>query len=145
MDKDRRRAPRFTTNQPVTVKWLAGSDAADSGAPGMTLDTDRSVAHNPAHDMKNDRLLAATVVDASERGLRLTMQSPLPLDSAVRIDLQNELLLGEVCYCQQSPQGYVVGVELQQSLSNLNDLSNLARAIFGSEEKSAAKEADQPV
>jgi hypothetical protein len=51
--------------------------------------------------------------------------------TAVRLDLRDEVAFGEVCYCQPLGDGHALGLELDQSLKNLDDLSRLVQALFG--------------
>ena len=72
----------------------------------------------------------ATLVNVSGRGARLKMDRPLECDSAVRIDLDNGLLLGEVCYCASDGDGYGVGIQLEHSLLNLAAVTRMRERIL---------------
>ncbi len=71
------------------------------------------------------------VMDFSGRGMRVQLPARVTPGTAVQLDFQNQILLGEVCYCQGMGQGYAIGIELEHSLSNLDDLSRLVRALVG--------------
>lgn len=75
--------------------------------------------------------LEATVENVSGSGVRLGAGRPLKPGAAVRLDLEEALYLGEVCYC--APQGlrYVIGVELQHSLLHLPSLERLVQRLCG--------------
>ena len=96
-----RREPRFEVNQPVEVTILG----------------------NP------DTRMAGRVADISGSGMRLLIDRPVALGSAVRVDLANSLLLGEVCYCRQEVALYAIGVRLEHLLTNIGDLARLMQAL----------------
>jgi hypothetical protein len=72
----------------------------------------------------------ATLVNVSGRGARLKMDRPLECDSIIRIDLENGLLLGEVCYCASDGDGYGVGVQLEHSLLNLAEVTRMRNRVL---------------
>jgi hypothetical protein len=54
------------------------------------------------------------------------------------------ILLGVVCYCQPGADGtFAAGLQMEQSLSNLDDLSRLVRALIS--ESPQRDRAGQPV
>ena len=69
-------------------------------------------------------------VDLSGRGLRILVPDAVDPGDAVKIDLEDTLLLGEICYCKPRDYGYIVGIEVDQVLSGLADLARLNRALF---------------
>jgi len=72
----------------------------------------------------------ATLVNVSGRGARLKMDRPLECDSAVRIDLENGLLLGEVCYCASDGDGFGIGIQLEHSLLNLAEVTRMRNRVL---------------
>jgi hypothetical protein len=62
-----------------------------------------------------------------------TMQLKLPkwvdIGSPVKVEADDTLSLGEVSYCRPEGDGYLVWVELLQSLHNVAELSRLASAL----------------
>ena len=68
--------------------------------------------------------------DLSGRGIRILVPARLPAGDPVRIDLEDGLLLGEVCYCQSHDDGFMIGVHLDQALSGLAELTRLNRALL---------------
>jgi len=81
---------------------------------------------------KNESPMEAAVLDYSGRGMRLGVNAQLVPGSAVRVEMDDQLILGEVCYCTPSRLGrYAVGLELEQALAHLDDLSSLTRALSG--------------
>jgi len=99
---DRRTEPRFELDQTVVLTILG--------------DTDRS--------------LPAKLKNLSGRGLRLITDIPIKLGTAVRIDVGDSMLLGEVCYCSSSPDGLVCGVQLEQALNSVADLTRLVSRLM---------------
>ena len=76
----------------------------------------------------------ATLVNVSGRGARLKLDRPLECDSLIRIDLENGLLLGEVCYCATDGDGYGVGVQLEHSLLNLAAVTRMRNRALGEDD-----------
>lgn len=72
---------------------------------------------------ENPRTIDGRVVNASGRGLRLLLNSPLPVGAAVQVELGQTMLLGEVCYAVPEVRSYAVGLELDQMLSGLSELA----------------------
>jgi hypothetical protein len=61
--------------------------------------------------------------NVSKGGTQLHLGQPLATGSLLRIEYDNNLLLGEVVYCQQERPGWVVGVRIEHALSGLAALS----------------------
>jgi hypothetical protein len=102
-----RRDFRFDTNQPVGVTILGGASQDDTHLKGC-------------------------MVNLSGRGLSLTTESGIPVGSAVRIDVNDNILLGEVCHSRQTGQsGFVCGVQLEQGLTSVEDLARLVARLMG--------------
>jgi len=96
---DKRREPRFRADQPVAVTVL--------GEPEIRVE--------------------GRVVDASGRGLGLVIPISLPPGAAIRIEMDDCMVLGEAIYCRSDGDGHFIGVELDQVLVGLTELSrNLA-------------------
>ena len=99
---DRRREPRFETEHPVQVTLLDEEE--------VTLD--------------------GRMVNISGCGLRLILDRAVPLNTAVRVDCVDSILLGEVCYVEQQDDAYAVGVSLDQAVNDLAQLAQLKEAVF---------------
>ena len=67
-----------------------------------------------------------SLLDISARGVRLRANLPLALRTAVRIDVEQWLLLGEVVYCQEQADGFECGIALCHCLQE-RDVRNLAK------------------
>ena len=101
---ERRRETRFQANQPVAVTVLAGE-------AGEKID--------------------ARIIELSGHGIRLTASRPVQAGQPVRIDLEDSLLLGEVCYCHRGDGEYVFGVSLEQAIASLSEVARLVQSIAG--------------
>ena len=114
MSMNQRRAPRFETDQCVSVTLF--------GEPDIRL--------------------TARIKNVSARGVGLALRGPVAIGTALKIELDDGLILGEVIYCREDEAFFYVGVELEQALSGLLDLAQTLRAFADS--SSGPKEA-QPV
>jgi hypothetical protein len=73
----------------------------------------------------------ARLLNQSGQGLSLSTDQPIPLNAPVRIDLEDSILLGEVCYCSMEDGRYITGIKLQHLLHGLTDLNRLVAGIMG--------------
>jgi hypothetical protein len=76
--------------------------------------------------------LQAVVKNASGRGLGLLTPAAVPAGSAIRIEIDDSIVLGEAIYCRSDREGHFIGVELDQVLVGLTELGRTL-AEFGSE------------
>jgi hypothetical protein len=85
-------------------------------------------------DPSSDLPVPGVVLDYSDRGMRVRVPQPVPAGAAIRVEIEDQILLGEACYCQSLTGGqFAIGVQLEQSLNNLDDLSRLVKALRGGE------------
>ena len=98
---NQRREPRLETLQSVWVTLF--------GEPDIRL---------PAH-----------VKNVSPRGIGLAFPGPVAIGTALKIELEDSLLLGEVIYCREEEASFYVGVELEQALYGLGALAQAVRAF----------------
>jgi hypothetical protein len=71
--------------------------------------------------------LPARVKNVSPRGIGLELQGPVAVGSALKLELDDTLLLGEVIYCRDDGASFYVGVELEHMLCGLEDLAKTLR------------------
>jgi hypothetical protein len=64
------------------------------------------------------------------RNVQLKVSTQNHIGSAVKIEVDDTMSLGEVSYCRPEGDGYVVWVELAQALHHVDELSRLARALL---------------
>ena len=76
-----------------------------------------------------DIQLPARVKNVSGRGLGLELDGPVAAGAALKLELDDTLILGEVIYCRQQGETYYIGVEIEQTLANLADLSAAVRSF----------------
>jgi hypothetical protein len=91
---NQRREPRIELKQPVAVTVLATPPARHT----------------------------AKTRNACGRGLALEMPVPLAPGTAIRVEMNDSMLLGEVIHCRNGSSEYLVGVELDQVLTGLTEL-----------------------
>lgn len=104
MKADRRREPRIQANAPALVQTL-GRSAKTNGRPHL-----------------------ARIVDMSSKGIRLHTETPLIAGSVVQVEVDDTMVLGEVCYCVPgSSSAFNVGVLAKQSLVGLSALAQVKR------------------
>ncbi len=101
---DGRREPRFGIRLPAVVTVLSTDDSLTSISP-----------------------VTAQIRNASGHGLALEMSAPVSPGAALKVEMEDALLLGEAVYCRSVPGGYVVGLHLDQVLNGLAELSKRLR------------------
>ena len=94
---ERRREPRIKTSEAIQVTLLGESLAS---FPARTL-------------------------DASGKGMRIALSRPVKPGSAVKVELEDSILLAEVSYCVPVTQGYMAGLQVDQILTGLKELTRL--------------------
>ena len=70
------------------------------------------------------RLLHGEVRDLSEGGTQLWLDEPLSVGSLVKIEYADKLLQGEVAYCRQEQDGWLLGIRVEHALSGVTDLND---------------------
>jgi hypothetical protein len=79
-----------------------------------------------------DIRLPARIKNVSARGIGLELQGPVAIGTALKFELDDALLLGEIIYCREDGDSFYVGVELEQALCGLADLADALRAFSDS-------------
>ena len=77
--------------------------------------------------------MAATVKNASGRGLGLVTPTPIPAGAPIRIELEDAVVLGEAIYCRSDEDGHFVGVEMDQMLVGLTELGRRLEALMNAD------------
>ena len=95
---NQRREPRFETGRSIWVTFF--------GEPDISL--------------------TARIKNVSARGIGLQLRGPIAIGAALKIELDDTLLLGEVIYCREDEDSHYVGVEIEQALYGL---AGLAQAL----------------
>jgi len=78
-----------------------------------------------------DRLILGKVRNVSSRGIGLSVDTPIPPGAALKIEIADSMLLGEVIYCRADGESYYTGIELEQVLHGLLELSQTLRQFSG--------------
>jgi nitric oxide reductase large subunit len=73
------------------------------------------------------QILQGEIRNVSKGGTQLQLGQALGIGSLLRVDYANNLLLGEVVYCQQVPTGWIVGLRIEHTLSGLSVLADAVR------------------
>jgi hypothetical protein len=73
--------------------------------------------------------LEGLVLDISARGIGLRVPQALPVGTALKVEGDNDLLLGEVTSCERDAHGYRIGMEIKHRLAGLAELHRLNRAL----------------
>jgi PilZ domain-containing protein len=100
---DSRQETRFETEQEVTATLL--------GEPEIAV--------------------AGRVVNFSGRGICLACDRPLPAGGALKFELGDTLVLGEVVYCRPLAASFQIGVALEQALYHTTELAALLGKLLG--------------
>jgi len=74
-----------------------------------------------------NRLCHGEMRNLSEGGTQIWLDQPLRYASLVRIDYNDNLLLGEVVYCQREQAGWLVGIRVEHALRGLTALARALR------------------
>ena len=75
-----------------------------------------------------DQVLTGEIRNVSKGGTQLQLDQPLGVGSLLKIDYDNNLLLGEVMYCHQEDTSWIAGIRIEHTLTGL---TALADAMFG--------------
>src|SRR5579872_5521848 len=94
---ERRREARIRTDKPVELTVLGAEEASGP----------------------------AQAIEFSGHGLQLVLHRPVPVNAAVKVEGDDWLMLGEVCYCRQEGIHFLAGLKIDQTLDNLQELNNL--------------------
>ncbi len=76
------------------------------------------------------RVQKGRLANLSGRGMRIVVGEAMPIDGAVKVDWDDTLVLGEVRYCVPESNQFVIGLELQHSLTELGSLVRLSESLL---------------
>jgi hypothetical protein len=74
--------------------------------------------------------LACQVLGLDGHTMQLKLPKCVDIGSPVKVEGNDTLSLGEVSYCCPTADGYLVWVEVLESLRNVTELSRLSRALL---------------
>ena len=69
-------------------------------------------------------VLHGAILNLSEGGAQIRLDQPLRYASLVRVDYNDNFLLGEVVYCQREQAGWLVGIRVEHALLGLTALAS---------------------
>src|SRR3954447_13009527 len=72
-----------------------------------------------------DRRISGVIKNVSGKGIGLELNVPVAPGTALKVELEDGLLLGEVIYCRKDDSSYYAGVELEHSLFGLGELGRV--------------------
>jgi len=76
-----------------------------------------------------NEILQGELRNFSEGGAQIWLDQPLPAFTLVRVEYDDNLLLGEVVYSQQEPSGWLLGLRIEHGLFGLTALAHAMRAF----------------
>lgn len=71
-----------------------------------------------------NQVLTGEIRNVSKGGTQLQLDQPLGVGSLLKIDYDNNLLLGEVVYCQQQETSWIAGIRIEHTLTGLTALTD---------------------
>ncbi|SPE42300.1 hypothetical protein SBA3_5130004 [Candidatus Sulfopaludibacter sp. SbA3] len=74
---------------------------------------------------------AAKVKNASGSGLGLVVETEVPPGTALKIEWEDTMVLGEVMYCRPMENSHFLGVQLEQVLRGLRELRQAFDEFYG--------------
>jgi PilZ domain len=74
------------------------------------------------------------LINRSDRGVGIHADQPVPYGAAVKLEWDNTLLLGEVCYCRPQEGGFAIGLEVEHALFNTLELARLSKRLLEEEQ-----------
>jgi len=76
------------------------------------------------------QVIQCEIRNVSKGGTQLHLGQRLGIGTLLRIEYDNNLLLGEVVYCRQEQAGWVAGIRIEHSLSGLTVLADAIRGSW---------------
>jgi hypothetical protein len=73
------------------------------------------------------QVVQGEIRNVSKNGTQLHLDQPIGIGSLLRVDYDNNLLLGEVVYCRQEQTGWIVGIRIEHTLTGLSGLADAMR------------------
>lgn len=117
---DRRKETRFPSNQSVKLTLLN-------------------------IDPNEEKVFDANLLNISGRGMSLETPLSFEINSAIRVDIGQQVFLGEVCHCQPAENGaYLLGLYCKETMKD-KDLYQMYRALMEQEEEMNQKPARVPI
>ena len=70
------------------------------------------------------QVVQGEIRNVSKGGTQLQLRQPIGTGSLLKIEYDNNLILGEVIYCLQEPTGWIAGIRIEHTLCGLTALAD---------------------
>src|SRR5579862_808540 len=70
------------------------------------------------------QVIQGEIQNVSRGGTQLQLPQSIETGSLLRIEYDNNLILGEVVYCHREPTGWMAGIRIEHTLSGLTALAD---------------------
>lgn len=80
-------------------------------------------------NLSTDDTFDCQVINVSGRGMQVRLPKRMPVNTPVRIDYADALLLGDICYCNEQGGTIVCGIILAHSLVGTAALTALMTRV----------------
>ena len=70
------------------------------------------------------QVVQGEIRNVSKGGTQLHLRQAIGTGSLLKIEYDNNLILGEVVYCLQEPNGWIAGIRIEHTLSGLTALAD---------------------
>lgn len=77
-----------------------------------------------------EHTVSARMIDLSGRRAELELPEPVSLSAPVRVNLEDSMLLGEVCSCVRQGDSYRIAIEVSEAIPSLSSLARLVAAVM---------------
>ena len=85
--------------------------------------TSRQKLNQSAIVTVGSRVLVGELRNVSAGGTQLRLGEPLPASMLIKVEYDDNLLLGEVVYCQQEESHWLIGLRIEHGLFGLKALA----------------------
>lgn len=114
---------------------IPAANAEHSTMPATMVDQRQTERHASSHPIlvtvvgTPHQVLRGEIRNLSEGGTQIRLGEPLSPFTLVRIDYDDNLLLGEVVYCRQEESLWLIGLRIEHSLFGLTALADAMQAF----------------
>jgi hypothetical protein len=109
--------------------------ADEPGTSHQKVDQRQTQRHRLSHAATitvvgtSTEVLHGEIRNISEGGTQIWSDRPLPSFTLLRVEYEDNLILGEVVYCLQQQSGWLLGLRVEHALFGLTALSNAMKAF----------------
>ncbi|HYI97867.1 MAG TPA: hypothetical protein VEX68_30290 [Bryobacteraceae bacterium] len=91
------------------------------------------------------RAMAASMIHLSGRHAELRVAEVIAADAAVKIELDDSMLLGEVLACSPRDGAYVAGIRVVEAIPSMSNLARLVAAVMNESRSESRVQPAAPV